>query len=221
MADNELHEPNSAAPASLPEPGDSWSPDGLARFAVVDTETTGLRSDDRVIEIGVVLLGADLAVEGEWHSLVDPEREMDASWVHKIEAHHVAHAPTFAEIAPEFLGVVHGRVLIAHNYAFDRRMLDGDCRRVGLPTLPNGLCTMRLAGGLSLAKACAHHEIARSVSHEALADAVAAAELFHRLWSALSEAERANQLRRADAVSAPRYDGPTRAHRRVDALALG
>lgn len=48
----------------------------MAGFAVLDFETTGTAAnrDDRVVEVGVVLLTSDGNIEHEWSTLVNPGR---------------------------------------------------------------------------------------------------------------------------------------------------
>ncbi|GGT40553.1 exonuclease domain-containing protein [Nonomuraea spiralis] len=47
-------------------------------YAVIDVETTGLRTSwhDRVIEVAVVLLDPLGCVTREWSTLVNPERDL-------------------------------------------------------------------------------------------------------------------------------------------------
>ena len=196
---------------------------GAARctgFAVIDTETTGLGHDDRVIEIGIVLLDPDLALDGEWATLVNPERSVGPVWVHHIHDSHVQHAPTFDEIAPEFLAQIRGRVVVAHNYAFDRRMLDGDLLRAEQPTLPDGLCTMRMSGNRSLANACIEYGITQHDHHHALADAHAAAAVFRHLWSSAEPEHRTRTLAQCSVVDVEVITAPSRVHTRADAAAV-
>src|SRR5699024_4796222 len=65
-------------------------------YAVLDFETTGIGSTDRVIEIGVMLLDEHLQVKKTVYTLVYPELDIPNSFVHKITESDVAHAPTFA-----------------------------------------------------------------------------------------------------------------------------
>jgi DNA polymerase-3 subunit epsilon len=55
-------------------------------FAVIDFETTGFSParGDRAVEVGVVLLARDGVREGEWDTLLNPMRDVGASWVHGI-----------------------------------------------------------------------------------------------------------------------------------------
>ncbi|MEU6130732.1 exonuclease domain-containing protein [Saccharopolyspora sp. NPDC047091] len=72
-------------------------------FAVIDVETTGLRlrSRHRIAEIAVVLLDPSGAVQEEWCTLIDPQRDPGPQHVHGISAADARNAPVFAEIAPE------------------------------------------------------------------------------------------------------------------------
>ena len=65
------------------------------RYAVVDFETTGFGSTDRVIEIGVVLLDHNREVESTWETLVQPQRDIPNSFVHRITPTDVVDAPLF------------------------------------------------------------------------------------------------------------------------------
>lgn len=94
-------------------------------IACIDTETTGLGPDARVVEVAIVHM--------DWHSLprvvfsarVNPGCPIDAgaSAVHGITDADVADAPAFATIVPELLAAIGGRVVSAYNAPFDYRML--------------------------------------------------------------------------------------------------
>ena len=60
----------------------------MAGYAALDFETTGLfpQKHDRVIEIGMVLLDKHGNVEGEWASLINPERDVGPTHIHGIRA---------------------------------------------------------------------------------------------------------------------------------------
>jgi len=47
----------------------------MNRFAVIDTETTGLGKTDRILEIGIVLVDGNEIVQ-EWETLINPERDI-------------------------------------------------------------------------------------------------------------------------------------------------
>lgn len=162
----------------------------MAGFAVLDFETTGFAANDRVIEVGVVLLSCDGDVEGEWSTLLDPGRDVGRTDIHGITAGDVVGAPCFAAIVPRLLRDLRGRVVVSHNIAFELRFLGAELRRAGVP-LDNpwmtGLCTMKWAGRLfpaaprKLQDCCGAAGVVLTDAHCALADARAAAGLLRRL----------------------------------------
>lgn len=158
-----------------------------AGYAVLDLETTGLSNADRIVEIGVVLLRPDLTVERTWETLIQPERDIPNSYIHKITATDVVDAPTFAEVAAYFGSLMHGRILVAHNASFEHRFLTNEFNRA---RAHNGLCqpwldTMKLAkqhlGCAKLSDALTATNINNSLAHSALADAQATADLLRHL----------------------------------------
>ncbi|MDO5511422.1 exonuclease domain-containing protein [Corynebacterium sp.] len=160
------------------------------KTAVLDLETTGLRPSDRVIEIGVVLLDTDLAVEDTWQTLVQPDRDIDNTHVHGISASDLVGAPRFAGIAAELATLLDDRVLIAHNASFDTRFLAAEFARldIDLPA-PGGwsLCTRVLSRALlpggpqRLADCLRTLDLHNDLPHAAVADATATADLFRCL----------------------------------------
>jgi len=164
-------------------------------YAVVDLETTGLRPSwhDRIVEIGVVLLGPDGHVEGTWETLVNPERDLGPQEIHGIAAADVLGAPTFADVAGTLTDLLRGRTFVAHNATFDTSFLRASYDNLGVTvpvTSATSLCTMRWAGRLlphaprTLAGCCAHAGIPLRDHHTALADASATAALLAYLMDA-------------------------------------
>lgn len=64
-------------------------------YAVIDLETTGLRDNDRIVEIGIVLMNSQGEITDMYETLIRPLVPMGASDVHKITEDMVRHAPTF------------------------------------------------------------------------------------------------------------------------------
>jgi DNA polymerase III epsilon subunit family exonuclease len=160
---------------------------GETPFAVVDLETTGVYAGghDRIIEIAVVRLRPDLAVEDEWVTLVNPARDIGRTDIHGIRANDVLDAPRFEEIAGDAAARLHDAVLVGHQLRFDRGFLASEFSRVGvaLPPLP-GLCTLDLAYRLlpeapsrKLTICCEEVGVLHEDAHTALGDARATAGL--------------------------------------------
>jgi DNA polymerase-3 subunit epsilon len=160
----------------------------MSGYTVVDLETTGLfpQQHDRVVEMGVVFVSDDGAIEGEWSTLVNPQRDVGPTHIHGVRARDVLTAPTFAQLAPALLQAVRGRTVVAHNARFDLRFLEYEFQRVGLcfdSGHPTGLCTMQWAprylhaGSRKLVDCCSAAGISLTNQHDALCDAHATAEL--------------------------------------------
>lgn len=182
------------APAYVTRNG---SREPLARdmlFAAVDIETTGLDpKTHRICEIAIVRFRGDGRIESEYSTLVNPQRRMAASDIHRITDQDVADAPTFAQIAHDVAHYLSGAVVVAHNLAFEDKFLRAEFRRVGFkpPRWP-GLCTMVAARAQLDGPAYTLGTVYRSVvgdwlesHHLALADARGSAHvLTHIIKSA-------------------------------------
>lgn len=154
---------------------------GADRFAVVDTETTGVYSSDRVVEVAVITLDLDGRVIDRFETLVNPCRDVSASHIHGITASMVADAPAFEDIAGDVAVRLHGACFVGHNAPFDKRMLVSEFQRVGGELLVPRVVDTFAGSGFRLADACAQFGIDLSGAHRASTDATATAELFLRL----------------------------------------
>lgn len=87
----------------------------------MDTETTGLSSEDVVIEIGVVNLAGEVLFE----SFVKPPIPIppDSIAVHGITEEMVANALSWKDLWEELRGVLAGRFVGIYNAEFDLRMM--------------------------------------------------------------------------------------------------
>lgn len=183
----------------------------MGGYTVLDFETTGLfpNRHDRVVEMGVVYVAEDGHVQGEWTTLVNPQRDVGPTYIHGIAAREVLDAPTFAELAPYVLRSVAGRTVVAHNVSFDLRFLLAELAHCGYPVSlrPPGLCTMQWSGrclhasSRKLVDCCRAAGIEHGGPHEASHDARAVAGLLaHYLrvfgsptpWADLDEQARAH-----------------------------
>lgn len=157
-------------------------------YAVVDLETTGFGQTDRIVEIGVVLLNADLEVEGTWDTLVQPNRDIPNTHVHKVTASQLVHAPVFADVAPYVAGLLSGRVPVAHNASFEKRFLTREFEAAGIALnvrhiewLDTMVLSQRHLGTSKLSDSIALARVENPHAHSALSDAQATADLLRVL----------------------------------------
>lgn len=186
---------------------------GADRFAVLDTETTGVYSSDRVIEVAIVTLSLEGEVIDRYDTLVNPRRDVSATHIHGITASMVHDAPTFEDIAGDIAVRLHGACLVAHNVPFDRRMLGNEFGRIGDALVVDRSVDTYVGSGQRLSVACAEHRIDLSGAHRALTDATATAQLFLRLHTECGEGRpvaapaglvRSGRVRRRDDLAAVR-----------------
>lgn len=161
-------------------------------YAVVDVEATGGRSynGDRITEVAVVEVKNGRATT-VFDTLINPQRVIPP-WVSRltnISADMVKDAPVFTEICDQLLGVLDGRVFVAHNATFDWRFLSMEIERATGRTLSGRrLCTVRMARKLlpglrrrSLDYVAMHYGVEITRRHRAGGDAVATAQVFLRM----------------------------------------
>lgn len=153
-------------------------------YVVIDTETTGLFKNDRIIEIGCVVFSGGKMLE-EWSTLINPSRDLGPTHIHKITSSMVSLAPTFEEISNDLLRLIQGRIVVCHNASFDIRMLTQEFARLGIEVnFGKPFCTMVGArhilpqGMDSLIDACNFSGIAVEGAHSALGDARMTKSLF-------------------------------------------
>lgn len=103
------------------------------RLIYYDTETTGLKAEkDRIIEIAAY----DPLNNRKFESFINPGCPIppEATAIHRITNEMVASAPSFAQVAVEFMEFCHGdAILVAHNNdTFDVHFLRHEFQRSNL-----------------------------------------------------------------------------------------
>ncbi len=102
------------------------------RQVILDTETTGLRTEDgdRIIEIGCIELINRKFTGKRYHQYINPQRTIDAEAlaVHGISNQFLETKPLFADIASEFLAFISDAELIIHNAPFDMGFINYELR---------------------------------------------------------------------------------------------
>lgn len=164
-------------------------------LVAVDTETNGRGGEEcELTEVGAVLVGGG-EPHDTWESLVRVERPLSRGIERftGITQQMVDSAPAPDSVLPQLAEMVEGRVMVAHNAAFDRRVLRQAFERAGLDwPAPPVLCTVSLARrfaplvrqrGLALVADALGIEV--EVSHRALPDAMTCARVLCALFPRL------------------------------------
>ncbi len=162
-------------------------------YTVFDTETTGLdpQGGDEIVSIGAVrIVNGRLLHSEHFDRLVDPQREVpwQSIQVHGIEPAMLKGQPTIDKVLPLFHQFAGDTVLVAHNAAFDMRMLQLKESTSGVQFRNPVLDTMLLSAVVHPGHETHDLEqIAERVGvsivgrHTALGDAIATGEVFLRL----------------------------------------
>jgi DNA polymerase III subunit epsilon len=183
--------------APRPDMGAPWRD---VPYAVVDVETTGLEPRrDALLAIGLVEIDAGrVLLERSWRTLVRPPEDAplrpDAIAATGLLRADTAGAPPEAEVLPELLGRLRGRVLVVHvaevDVAFLNRALQ---RHYGIRLRGPALDTARIAAAqqrdrrmlgdadaptIRLRPLCENLGLPVYAEHDALGDALSTAQLF-------------------------------------------
>ncbi|MHB8439322.1 MAG: 3'-5' exonuclease [Acidimicrobiales bacterium] len=165
------------------------------RFVVLDVETTGdSPGAGALTEVGAArFVGGEC--EGVFDTLVDPGRLIPPfiTELTGISDAMVQGAPSPAAVLPQFCDFVGDAVVVGHNVSFDVGFLDAALGPLGLRMLDNPcVCTLALARRLVREDVpdCSLGTLSRALrlehrpAHRALSDALATADLLHRLIEA-------------------------------------
>jgi DNA polymerase-3 subunit epsilon len=195
-------------------------------FIVVDTETNGLGGQRcELTEVGAVLVGGG-ELHDHWSSLVRTSAPLRRGIQRftGISQAMVDSAPSLELVLPQLGGRLGGRVLVAHNAPFDRRVLRQAFARIGLEWPdPPVICTAALARTMlplqrerrltALADALG---IEVRVAHRALADAETCARVLCALFPRLCA--NASTVAEALALLAPRRPRRTGTRKRTESV---
>ena len=121
-----------------------------APFVAVDVETTGTSDVSRVIEIAAVRFSPDGTIVDSYSSILNPGRHVPlnpaAQKIHGITPQQVWAARPTAVVLEEFRQFVNGAGLVAHNLAFENKMLTSEYKLLDGPAPAwQGVCTLAAA----------------------------------------------------------------------------
>ncbi|MCG6941849.1 MAG: 3'-5' exonuclease [Thiohalocapsa sp.] len=167
-----------------------------ARYVAVDLETTGLDARrDQILSIGWVLVdGNRIRLGSARHRLLRVAGAIpaDSAVIHQITDDEAARGLELSAALPELLADLAGRVLIAHHARVELGFLGRACKRLwGKGLLVRAIDTQAVArrllerrqipfkaSDLRLHALCERYNLPRHGAHNALSDALSAAELF-------------------------------------------
>jgi len=161
----------------------------------VDLETTGGSPKDCAItEVGAAKYRGGECL-GTFSTLVDPGLPIPRfiSYLTGIDDVMVAGAPPIEVVAPTLAEFLEGTVFVAHNARFDFSFVNTTLARLGYDPVPAPpVCTARLARrvvwpdvpNVRLQTLAEYFRVAVKPNHRALPDALACAEVLHRLLEA-------------------------------------
>jgi len=164
----------------------------MGTFAAIDFETaTAERSS--ACAVGLLVVDDWKAVDGGSWLIQPPGNRYDAfnTMIHGISASSTADSPSFAEVWPEIESRIDGRLVVAHNTAFDMSVLRQSAGVTGLELAETRFaCTYRLARSTWPDRwSYKLNNLADDFGieldhHDALSDASAAAELVTHICNA-------------------------------------
>lgn len=154
---------------------------------IIDTETTGLSDADRVCELAIARVDlATGAILAERTQLCDPGRPNGAHAINAITDRELRGQPRLVAFWPAVRAFIGDLPVLAHNAAFDRKMLARECSdadalawictkawaRAALPGAPS----------YKLQDLATHLKLPRGTAHRALGDVRTTAALATRLY---------------------------------------
>lgn len=102
-------------------------------YLILDTETTGLSTQDEIIELGII----DLNGQTLYHSMFNPNCLINpqAQAIHGIRLTDLQDAPNFSQEWHTIKTILRGKKILIYNAPFDLRMINQTARIHGHDTL--------------------------------------------------------------------------------------
>ena len=121
----------------------------VRREVIFDTETTGLREADRIIEISFIEVIDGIKTGRSYHTFLNPGVNVTekAYEIHRITNERVKDCPKFKDKVEEIIEFIGDSHLVAHNAGFDRDMLNKDMIDAGWDPYPDSrfIDTLKMA----------------------------------------------------------------------------
>jgi DNA polymerase-3 subunit epsilon len=111
---------------------------------ILDTETTGLKLWDEVIQVAVINTAGTVLLDSFIRPVDRARIPTNASHIHGITMKTLKDAPTYPEIAPSLMNILKGRTVVCYNAEFDGRLLNQTAEKTGAPAFTGKwACAMR------------------------------------------------------------------------------
>ncbi|WP_324260953.1 exonuclease domain-containing protein [Altererythrobacter sp. H2] len=171
---------------------DRAAPARDAQFVALDFELDGLGKGAHLLQVGWVpftAAGIDLTGARSFDIRSDKRLDDTAVTIHGIGEQRARAGAPLAEAIEALLADLAGRVIVAHGASIEREALQGAVRKLFGFALPiRSICTLAIerylspnlvgSGPYRLGAARVRHGLPPYDAHDALTDALAAAELF-------------------------------------------
>ncbi|WP_284640158.1 ATP-dependent DNA helicase DinG [Paenibacillus silviterrae] len=164
------------------------------KFAVLDFETTGSTSSDRIIQVGLCIVN-DLEISDRYTSLVHPGISIPSSItaLTGIDDEMVKDAPSIDSVIAEMVPLLQDSVLVGHNVGFDlsflQRALDEEGYYPFDGRVLDTMDTLRMLypglSSLQLSMVCQAFDIVHERPHQADSDAEVTALIWLRCMERL------------------------------------
>lgn len=187
------------AAADWPDPA---APAREAPFLALDFELDGLRKDAHLLQAGwVPFTGRSIAMAGARSIDIRSYAQLDdeAVTIHGIGEQRAAQGEPVAKVIAALIEAMAGRVMVAHAAGIERSSLQRMAQKLFGEALPiRQVCTLSLERRINpncigpeayrLASCRKRYGLPEYQAHDALTDAIAAAELFQAQLTRLSPA---------------------------------
>ena len=111
------------------------------KYVILDTETTGLRENDVLLQIGIIDLDGNILMD----TLIKPTKKKSfdstSTDIHGISMETVKDAPTFLSIYKDFKDVIGKKEVLIYNEPYDARIIEQTAEQDGFKLKSfNGTC---------------------------------------------------------------------------------
>ena len=108
----------------------AWARELIANpgtWVILDTETTGLESDDEIIQIAILAPSGEVLMDEMVHPTAEISAEAES--VNGVSMAMLADKPDFCAISLQVFEILGSKKIVTYNADFDRRMLAQTCAR--------------------------------------------------------------------------------------------